>query len=572
MNGGISMKKRMLAITAMLLALAALTSCASSGQPQAAASPQISNTADSPKIEASATPQSNSDEPITFTMFSDDPQQKEYGFTGRVARKITEKTGVTLEIEVLNGMDQSQKRSVMIAGGDFPDLLTNVGNDWTDGGALIELDELIEQYAPNIKEKFGDSLKKLRYEQDGKIHFVAGPANKPADIIDANQCLLIQYDVLDKLGYPKLETLDDVSAALKSYLEIVPDLDGKSFTPWGLWLDTWGYNITMNNPALWVNGFLDDSDANVNPETYEVTFFNRTDYFKKYLKWLNVMYNENMIDPNSFIMKNEQMKSLASTGRILAMIDGTWDIGDVEASLRQAGMPERCYARLPIVIEKGVVDRSQVTCESYSWGVGISPNCKDPVRAIKFLDWVASDEGSIMLNWGVEGIHYDTVDGKRALKPEIAEEINKDPDFKWREGYQYIWNQQVGAVKLDDGDYAVPFNPDSVYPNSDDWTRKVMDQFGIKFWGQNFKVDGNPNPFGYTWSLNIPQGSPGQVAASKADQIRHQLVPTIVSAASETEFEAKWQEFINSLLNDSKIEEYEKAMTDLIRTRMELWK
>ncbi len=110
----------------------------------------------------------------------------------------------------------------MFAGGDFPDILINAGNE----------------------------LKKLRYEKDDHIYFLASAIN-PQEVSEPNQCLLIQYDVLDKLGYPELKTLADVEQALKDYLALVPDLNGQAFVPWGFCLDTWGYNITMNNPALW---------------------------------------------------------------------------------------------------------------------------------------------------------------------------------------------------------------------------------------------------------------------------------------------------------------------------------
>jgi hypothetical protein len=62
------------------------------------------------------------------------------------------------------------------------------------------------------------------------------------------------------------------------------------------------------------------------------------------------------------------------------------------------------------------------------------------------------------------------------------------------------------------------------------------------------------------------------VASAKADQIRHAMVPNIVSAATAEEFEAKWEEFVASIVNDADIAQYEKLMTELIQDRMELWK
>jgi len=70
-----------------------------------------------------------------------------------VGKKITELTGVKLKTEYLVGADARQKAGVMIASGDYPDIILpgEATGDFVAAGALIPLDDYIEKYGENIK-------------------------------------------------------------------------------------------------------------------------------------------------------------------------------------------------------------------------------------------------------------------------------------------------------------------------------------------------------------------------------------------------------------------------------------
>ncbi|MEM5598769.1 extracellular solute-binding protein [Niallia circulans] len=80
----------------------------------------------------------------TLTFFSAD-LTKDDKFDNPVAKEITKKTGVKLEISHPVGGD-TQAVPLMIASGDYPDLIFGKGdlNKLIDAGAVIPLDELIE--------------------------------------------------------------------------------------------------------------------------------------------------------------------------------------------------------------------------------------------------------------------------------------------------------------------------------------------------------------------------------------------------------------------------------------------
>ena len=486
---------------------------------------------------------------------------------------LEDRLNVNLEIEVISGMSKEEKIAPMIASGDYADIMFRVDERMIEAGALIPLDDLLESDGQDILNAWGTSLNKLRYPADSKVYWIGSPKNRPEELTDPSACLLVQYDVLEKLGWPEIKTLDDVHQALKDYLAMVPDLNGTSFIPWGIWADSWGYNQTVNNPALWINGFTDDSDAYIDQQTFDVTYFNTTDYFKTYLKYLNTLYNEGMLSENAFITKYDEFNSQVASGRVLATIYNANLMSEPEAALRAAGMPERCYARFPVVLDESIQDRSNVYCESYDNGVGISVNCKEPELAMKVLNYIASNEGNVLLNWGIEGVHYDVIDGKRVWKDEVKNQYASDPTYRYREGIACLnwWPLYYGAMKLDDGDYATPVNKVAFYQTADDETKKALDAYHVTCWGDLFDTTGTPTPYGYAWTLVIESGSDADLANTKANTLRHTEVPNIVMSKTDEDFEANFTSFVDKLYNDCKINLWEDDMHDAIVERMAIW-
>lgn len=135
------------------------------------------------------------------------------------------------------------------------------------------------------------------------------------------------------------------------------------------------------------------------------------------------MYNEGLLDKDSFVQKSDQYKSKIASGRVLGLIDQEWGYQDAENALKASGKSESSYAHFPVTLSEEYKDRSfQDTGFTSGYGVGITENCKDPVRAIKFLDYLASDEGQVLVNWGIEGKHYEIKDGKRVIPADVLEQ------------------------------------------------------------------------------------------------------------------------------------------------------
>lgn len=101
--------------------------------------------------EGGSTSGTNS-KPITLTYFSEDSSTNWNNMKDEVGKIIAEKTGVTLDAEFAVG-DPVQKISLIAATGNYPDLIAakaDVGK-LVDAGAILDLTDLIEEHAPNIK-------------------------------------------------------------------------------------------------------------------------------------------------------------------------------------------------------------------------------------------------------------------------------------------------------------------------------------------------------------------------------------------------------------------------------------
>ena len=107
------------------------------------------------------------------------------------------------------------------------------------------------------------------------------------------------------------------------------------------------------------------------------------------------------------MQKYDQYIAKIASGRVLGLIDQDWDFQDGENALKAEGKFEYGYGHYPVTLTEEFKDTSFWPVGfSPGWGVGITVDCPDPVRAIKFLDFLASEEGQILDNWGIEGKHY----------------------------------------------------------------------------------------------------------------------------------------------------------------------
>ncbi|WP_339286877.1 ABC transporter substrate-binding protein [Paenibacillus sp. FSL R5-0486] len=524
---------------------------------------------------------SDTNSPITFTFFGADASPNWNKMQDAVGKKITEETGVSIDAEFdISSGGGNDRISLMAASGDYPDLIFPKGNltRLVDAGAMIDLTDLIEEHAPNLKKIYGEHFNRLKYSNDDpSIYWI--PTNGAIDQVsfDATNGTAIQHRVVKELGYPEIKTLNDFENVLREYYEKHPTTDdGQPTIPLTLSADGWRRMITVTDPAVMSTGGPGDGEYFINPDTYEAVLHYKRPEEKEYFRWLNKMYNEGLLDKDSFVQKDDQYKSKIASGRVLSLLDPSWGFSDAENALKSAGKDDMTYGFYPVTLDDNFQRKDFQNIGFDGYGIGITVDCEDPVRAIKFLDWMSSEEGQVLRNWGVEGEQYNVEDGVRTIPADVQERKNKDNNTFTKEtgvGLYYIFGAHYGdGVKDSTDNYYTTNYPEQIQQSYSDEEKEALKGYGITTWKDLFPSEKEfpVKEWGAAYNMPIPSdsGDYNVVYQKTQDIIQKRIAEAITSSPSA--FEGIYDNMITELDNAGAVA-MEQQYTEWIKDRVRLW-
>jgi putative aldouronate transport system substrate-binding protein len=517
--------------------------------------------------------------PITFSFFGADASPNWNNMQDDIGKVITEKTGVTLNAEFDVGSGGGDNKiALMAATGEIPDIIFAKGNLSTlvDADMLMDLTELIDKHAPNIKKIYEKDMNRLKYSNDDpaiySINTNVGVDNVSFDAIGGFE---IQQRVLKELGYPEVKTVKDFENVLKQYVAKNPTTDGQPTIPLTLNADDWRIMITVTNPAFLTTGAPDDGEYYVDPSTYEAKLHYKRPEEKEYFRWLNHMYNEGLLDKDTFVQKDDQYKAKIASGRVLGLIDQEWGYQDAENALKTADKDEYTYAHFPVTMGPEFKDRSFQVAGVDGFGISISKNAKDPERIMKFLDWLASDEGQVLRQWGVEGKHYNVVDGKRVVPADIQNrKVNDASNFNKESGislYLAIAPRYGDGVKDPSGNYYTTNFPEQIIEGYTEAEKETLKAYNAKTWKDLFPQESDfpAKEWGALYNMPTPTDGNYNVIFKKTQDIIRKRIPEAILAKA-ADFDKLYDNFIAEL-DKVGAKEMEAEYTELVKARVSLF-
>ncbi|TVY06563.1 extracellular solute-binding protein [Paenibacillus cremeus] len=313
----------------------------------------------------------------------------------QVLKEFEKKTNTKLNITWVSGGVFTDKLNVLLASGDLPDAIhlsdTTLPQFQTmvKQGAFWDLTPYLKDYK-NLM-----ASPKIIYDNtkiNGKNYVV--PIVRP---LEGGSTFSIRRDWLDKLGLKMPTNMDELYNVMKAFKEKEPD--GKK--------TTFGYTMRGNDQIdLVFNGASSKwkvKDGNLIDTTLEPTQRAALLYKKK-------LYDEGLIPPDFAVMKDNDFWDLATSGRagitnetIEALWRWTYDQWKRDPKVQWE----------PLVALDGGLGPVQPQNSGFIGVMAIPKKVpEDKMRKIlSLLDFGASDEGHILSNYGIDGVHYKLEDG-----------------------------------------------------------------------------------------------------------------------------------------------------------------
>lgn len=372
-----------------------------------------------------------SDEVTELSLFIDASWYPVKEWKGPIAEKITEKTGVKLKVTVAT---DDKQLPLMISSGDLPDLVFTYANidRMSDSKLSYPWNELIEKYAPDFQ--IDKTRIAIHTMDDGNFYTVRNSfatqeemeQNKYAIGSDGNPGIAVREDILQELGNPPINSLDDFVKVLgmvkEKYPDMVPLIMDKD------WLEQ--YFLQQFGVEALLDGWYERDG--------KVDYAIRQPEMLEFFKFMNSLYRNGYILAENYTYTNDQLDDeYALNGKAFAH-SHTVSVADADNIKAQNNGKPYKFKMLPSALS----ENAKIVSTGLGFaGTFITKKNKDPEKSIKFLQYLASDEGKKLTMFGIEGEHWTwNEEGYPDLKydPSDADFINSN-GIKW----WYLYNDGV---------------------------------------------------------------------------------------------------------------------------------
>ena len=509
----------------------------------------------------------------TFTMFVNTSDFKPIDLSATpVGKKITDITGVTLKMDYLVGSDEKTKAGVMVAAGEYPDLLNPHGEfaAFRDAGALVPIEDLIEKYGANIKKAYKGDLAKLK-DADGHIYSLS-PARIGSTALYPTSGFYLAKDVLKQAGYPKVTSITQYFKIIEDYLAKNPNYNGKPNIGFTAETDGWR-NYVLNNAPTYLAGNPNTGGVYID-DKFEAHNYALKDWAHNYFNTLNGLWNKGEIDKEIFTQNYDAFKAKLSSGRVLGFYDERWQIQDAITSLEQQKLYDRVPFAMPVTFDDVKKESyNGISVTAIQAGICITKNCKDQVAAIKFLDAMCSEEIQKLTNWGIEGQDYSVKDGKMVKSAEQIAQMD-DANYGTKQGVGMFWqfpHSNFGKdSKYSDGNFVSPNDTDEYITSKyKPYEKEVADAYKVKSLA-DIMAPAYKSPYGYGWDITIPDSEQDiKLAGQNTTELQKKYIAKLIMAKSG-EYESIWSQYSKEMKN-AKYDIGDAYYTKIIKQRMKDW-
>lgn len=324
-----------------------------------------------------------------------------------VIKKMVEETGIDIQFMHPPVNDDGTFFNTTIASGEWPDLFYTDRFHTTypggvegamDDGILVNVNELVEKYAPNF-------LQMVEEYDEGTGYIKTGIYGDNGAIVKFGSMFLAPYvnarvhygpvaraDLLSKYGLEAPVTLDEYTNVLRTFKQNgveVPLALCNIFSQSGFYNSNFlcsGFGVTWNDFQL-VDGKVQ----------YSMTLPG----YKELLAFMNGWAKEGLIDRDSVNRSLDDCLTVFQNGKAGMTV---YHNSNTTTALKVGQTIDPDYEIVGLLFpRKAVEDQLTLARIVYSlnnWSWQISQSCKNPELAVKFIDYLHDDDTRLLTAWG----------------------------------------------------------------------------------------------------------------------------------------------------------------------------
>lgn len=464
------------------------------------------------------------DEPTTLSYFVADDSNAAIMTTdwndNEFYQEMERRTGVHLEFEMVSSADYQTNFNLMIASGNLADMIYVGASYYAEGvdaaiddGYFLDLTDLVDEYMPNYeKVRTSDVQYELLSTTD------SGRLGAVYELRQSKQGpwlgLWIRQDWLDDLGLETPVTFDD-------YHEVLTAFKNEKGATAPLILNFSGSDGEFGT----MSGGLNVLNSWQLDETGKVNFGPYMDAWKEYVTIMHQWYTEGLIDPD-FMATDERTADMA---KVVTGASGLFAALYTMPSVYEAASEDPNMNLAPVnppVMNEGDEGHIRLRDSYTSGNTAISADSENWEVALRWLDYLYTDEGALLANYGVEG---DTFEFNEDGEPEFTDKILANENG-------WTMTQTVASYLC----------PSAGIANWSDWTRELAgvpekDQACYDVWSE----------FSDDWrlpsSVTLTQEESTERAALYADISTIVKEQTAQFISGALDIEENWDAYIASL-------------------------
>lgn len=348
-------------------------------------------------------------EPVTLTLLHSEPMLgplsgrcgvDSYGDVAGV-QAVSEATGVNIQWREMSMMTASEEFNLLVASGDYPDMLSGVASYYAGGQTkayedevIIDLSDYVAEYAPLYYEaiKADDELYRQTRDDDGRTLAIYAIYDEAIN----NEGAMIRKDWLEQVNMDVPTTFEDLTAvmtAIQSQLGVANPIyvnESVNFLAYGYGVQ--GFDMTSSSVPIY------QVDGKIRCSLIE-------DDYRDYISMLADWYQKGLMNPNFMEFSSDLMSGEVEV-EINAQRIAIWSGMVTNMTNYYDNAPVDTFEVVPAVITTdGGKDHITLATRSQD-AICISSACEDVEFALGWINYWFTDEGIMLYNYGVEGDTY----------------------------------------------------------------------------------------------------------------------------------------------------------------------